>query len=74
MRLPVGRPGRTEADHVERRLGIVGLLAWAGVAWAADPVAVLTEIRPAGGTVGVRIAGELEWTVPQPLSALRPGD
>jgi hypothetical protein len=39
-----------------------------------DPVAVLTEIRPAGGTVGVRVAGELEWKVPQPLLALRPGD
>jgi hypothetical protein len=43
-------------------------------AHAADPVAVLTEIRPGRGEVRVRRAGETDWTVPRALQALRPGD
>jgi len=47
------------------------ILAWVSVAVAADPVGVLTEIR---GQVEVKRAGETQWTVVQPLLALRPGD
>lgn len=47
------------------------LPAWAG---AAEPVAVLTEIRMEKGQVQVKRAGESAWTVAQPLLALRPGD
>lgn len=43
-------------------------------AWAADPVAVLTEIRAGQGEVRLKRAGAADWTVPQPLAALRPGD
>jgi hypothetical protein len=50
------------------------LLGAAGPAWGADPVAVLTEIRPGQGEVRVKLAGESEWKAPQPLQALRPGD
>ena len=46
-------------------------LAWVSLALAADPVGVLTEIR---GQVEVKRAGETQWTVVQPLLALRPGD
>jgi hypothetical protein len=59
------------------RLGIVatlGLLAWAWAGWAAEPVAVLTEIRPGNGTVRVKPAGETDWKAPQPLLSLHPGD
>ena len=55
-------------------VGAVGLLMWAGTGWAAEPVAVLTEIRPASGNVRVKFAGEAEWKIPQPLLSLRPGD
>lgn len=59
------------------RLGIfcaiVGFVL-SGVAWAADPVAVITEIRLGKGEVRVKRAGEVIWKAPQPLLALRPGD
>jgi adenylate cyclase len=55
-------------------VGTVGLLLWAGAAWAAEPVAVLTEIRPASGNVRVKLAADAEWKVPQPLMSLSPGD
>ena len=45
-----------------------------GVALAADPVAVITEIHPAGGEVLVKTAEDAEWKAPKPLLALRPGD
>ena len=45
-----------------------------GLAWAAEPVAVLTEIRIGQGDVQVKRAGDLAWTAPQPLLALGPGD
>ena len=55
--------------------GAVGWLAGGvGVAGAADAVAVLTEIRPGKGEVRVKRAGEADWTAPQPLLGLRPGD
>jgi hypothetical protein len=58
------------------RTALVGaiVLAWAVVAYAADPVGVLTEIRAERGQVEVKRAGETQWTAAQPLLALRPGD
>jgi hypothetical protein len=44
------------------------------VAMAADPVAVVTEIRAEGGQVEVKRAGESAWGAAQPLQALRAGD
>lgn len=55
-------------------IGVIGLLFLQGVAWAVEPVAVLTEIRRGLGEVQVKLAGETEWKVAQPLLALRPGD
>jgi hypothetical protein len=50
------------------------LLAGAGAACAADPIAVLTEIQVRRGQVHVRPLGETEWSPPRPLQSLRPGD
>lgn len=41
---------------------------------AADPLAVISELRPGGGDVKIRRAGENDWTPAQPLLTLRPGD
>jgi len=52
-------------------------LAWAtsfGEAFAAEPVAVITEIRATHGSVQVKRADETEWRPIEPLLALRPGD
>ena len=43
-------------------------------AWAADPVAVLTEIQVRRGQVHVRAVGDTQWSAPKPLQSLRPGD
>jgi hypothetical protein len=50
------------------------VLSVTGLASAADPVGVLTEIRAERGRVEVKRAGETEWKPAQPLLALRPGD
>jgi hypothetical protein len=50
------------------------LLTVHGLAWAADPVAYITEIQRKGGEVRVKAAGESDWKAPRPLLALRPGD
>lgn len=50
------------------------LLFGAGVALAADPVAVITEIHPAGGEILIKAADDADWKAPKPLLALRPGD
>lgn len=55
-------------------LGVVLVLFLPDVARSAEPVGVLTEIRPGRGEVKVKRAGETGWTAPQPLLALRPGD
>jgi hypothetical protein len=57
-------------------LAALGTLALgAAAAWAADPIAYITEIQKKGaGDVGVRAAGEGDWKTPRPLLALRPGD
>ena len=44
------------------------------LAWPADPVAVLTEIRMGQDEVWVRQAGDGEWMEARPLLALLPGD
>ena len=55
---------------VSGAVGVIGL----AVAWAAEPVAVITEIGLGSGELGVQLAGESAWKPPQPLQALRPGD
>lgn len=57
-------------------LAALGTLALgAATAWAADPIAYITEIQKKGaGGVGVRAAGAADWKTPRPLLALRPGD
>ncbi|MGH7276541.1 MAG: tetratricopeptide repeat protein [Candidatus Rokuibacteriota bacterium] len=56
-------------------LAALAVLVLGGPAWAADPVAYITEIQKKGaGEVRVRVAGESEWKAPRPLLALRPGD
>jgi hypothetical protein len=64
------------ADRIVRIVGLaVAVGLWLpGGAGAADPVAVLTEIRMERGQVQVKRAGESQWVSPQPLLALRPGD
>src|SRR5262249_8641755 len=44
------------------------------VAWAAEPVAVLTEIHTGDGVVEVMRTGDNTWVAPAPLQALRAGD
>src|SRR5215831_13484159 len=53
--------------------GTVLALALATMAMAADPVAVITEIRAEGGQIEVKRAGESSWGAAQPLQALRAG-
>jgi len=61
---------------VTRAIRWLGALAMAGtsLAWAADPVAYVTEINKGRGQVQVKTAGAAEWAVPQPLLGLREGD
>ena len=47
---------------------------WSTLAVGADPVAVLTEIRPGAGEVRVKRTEDPDWTAPRALQALRPGD
>ncbi|MGH7536218.1 MAG: hypothetical protein ACREMG_11640, partial [Gemmatimonadales bacterium] len=56
-------------------LALVALLtAPCLAAVAADPVAVIIELRPGSGQVQVRRAGDAVWRLAQPLLSLRPGD
>jgi hypothetical protein len=48
--------------------------SWAGLVTGADPVAVLTEIRPGKGEVRVKRSDDADWAAPRALQALRPGD
>jgi hypothetical protein len=52
---------------------VAGLIA-ATLAWAADPLAVLTEIQVRRGKVEVKPAGDNDWQAPKPLLSLRAGD
>jgi hypothetical protein len=60
--------------------GRMGLLAMVGAAvltasaWAAEPVAYVSEIRRAGGDVRIRPAGAPASVVAEPLAPLYPGD
>lgn len=68
---PRRRPGRR---HRPGALTAALTLAFASIAWASDPVAVLTEVRKGRGEVRVRSVGEDNWKPPQPLMSLEPGD
>jgi hypothetical protein len=46
----------------------------AAVAWAQDPLAVLTEIQVKRGKVEVKPSGQPDWQTPRPLLSLRAGD
>ncbi len=48
--------------------------AWGSAALAADPVAVLTEIRPGKGEVRLKRPEDADWAAPRALQALRAGD
>ncbi len=54
--------------------GLVGMLLLQTAVWAADPVAVITELRPGKGEIRLKRAGEADWIAPQPLLSLRSGD
>jgi hypothetical protein len=58
------------------RGGLIGgaLALAATLAWAQEPLAVLTEIQLRQGTVEVRPAGQADWQAPRPLLSLRAGD
>lgn len=53
---------------------VLGSLAGAALALAADAVAVLTEIQVKRGQVHVRPVGATEWQPAVPLQSLRAGD
>jgi hypothetical protein len=55
-------------------LGPFGAPVGSPTAWAAEPVAVVTEIHAGRGDVRVKLAGDADWKAPQPLLSLRPGD
>src|SRR5262245_22256500 len=55
-------------------LSAIAMLFLGQLAWAADPVAVLCEIRIGRGEVWVQHAGTSEWMPPRPLLALHAGD
>jgi hypothetical protein len=55
-------------------LGVLAMLFLGQPAWAADPVAVLCEIRIGQGEIWVKHAGACDWMPPRPLLALHAGD
>jgi hypothetical protein len=54
--------------------GAIIVLLLLSTAWAADPLAVVSEVHVGTGEVRVQRVGESEWVFAQPLLALRPGD
>lgn len=66
-------PGRGLSSLIGTLTLALGVL-WPIVATAADPVAVVTEIRPGKGEVRVKRTDDADWTAPRALQALRPGD
>ena len=50
-------------------LVVTMVLTGSSVAWAADPVAVLTEVRKGQGEVRVKVGGEEEWKLRVDLAA-----
>ena len=55
-------------------LGVIASLCFGQLAWAAEPVAVLSEIRIGLGEVWIQPAGASDWMSPRPLLALQAGD
>src|SRR4030095_8019640 len=55
-------------------LGVIASLFLGQLAWAAEPVAVLSEIRIGQGEVWVQHAGTAAWMPPRPLLGLPAGD
>ena len=55
-------------------LGVIARLFLGQLAWAAEPVAVLSEIRTGQGEVWVQHDGTADWMPPRPLLALHAGD
>ena len=53
---------------------VVVVLLAAALAWAQEPLAVLTEIQAKGGKVEVKTAADPDWQSPRPLLSLRSGD
>jgi hypothetical protein len=53
---------------------VVVLVLAATLAWAQEPLAVLTEIQLKQGKVEVKGAGQADWQAPKPLLSLRAGD
>jgi hypothetical protein len=66
-------PGRG-LNGLIRALVLALWVLWPTVAAAADPVAVLTEIRPGKGEIRIKAAVDGDWVAPRALQALRPGD
>lgn len=54
--------------------GVVMLLLLPALAWAADPIAALTEIHGRRGQVQVKLVDGGDWSTPKPLQSLRAGD
>ena len=52
-------------------LGVVAVLVVA-IAWAQEPLAVLTEMRVKHGKVEVKTAADPDWQVPDPRQAQGP--
>jgi hypothetical protein len=49
------------------------LVLTAAVAWAQDPLAVLTELQVKKGTIEVKPSAQADWQTPRPLLSLRAG-
>jgi hypothetical protein len=60
--------------HRSAFLGAIASLFLGQLSWAAEPVAVLSEIRIGQGEVWVQHAGTSDWMSPRPLLALHAGD
>ena len=53
---------------------VVAVALAAALAWAQEPLAMLTEIQARGGKVEVKTAANPDWQSPKPLLSLRAGD
>ena len=72
------RAGRLPAGAFRSWRAVLTLLllgaVWPTLAGAADPVAVLTELRPGKGEIRIKRVEDADWSGPRALQALRPGD
>jgi hypothetical protein len=69
-----GQRSRARAGRWVTLAALLGAGLPGGAVEAADPVAVLTEIRPGTGEARVKRPEDADWTVPRALQSLRPGD